>query len=464
MKYGWMQVRVCAWTAIVVLFVLGLALPARAQGPITVVQDEHEHVFRESMTFRLSARSDAKITSIRLFYRVSGQTSANRVELSFDPATSVQVEHVEDMADEENYRPPMITFTYWWVVEDESNNRLKTDVTSFVYEDTSYSWEVLEGEYVRLYWHDQNQGFGQEYFDLAVRAASDLSEEFAVAPKEPVSIVIYNSHEELMSVLVESSAEWTGAVNFSGQNVIVIGLGSSSWMDTVIPHELTHAVLDQFVKPPFGEIPRWLHEGLALRSEGGMGFEERIELDEAIDSNTLISLRVLNSVFADQRDKAILSYAESFSLVDFIIAEHGTESLGELIAVFAEGAHYDDAVMQVFGVDMDGMEDQWREHIGAPPRTGVTRATPAPAVTSTPTSAPPRDAEGTATATPEPAATATAGAALLVPTATASPTMPSPPAPTTTPPPPPRSIVPCLGAVPALGLLALYLVLRPRPA
>jgi hypothetical protein len=169
-------------------------------------------------------------------------------------------------------------------------------------------------------------------------------------------------------------------------------------------------------------------------------------------------------VFADQRDQAILSYAESFSLVDFIMTEYGAESLGELIAVFAEGAHYDDAMMQVFGADMDGMEDQWREHIGASPRTGVTRATPAPAETYTPTPAPPGMTEGTATAIPAPSATATAGVALLVPTATASPTMPSPPTPTTAPPPPPQSIVPCLGAAPAIGLLALYLVLRPRPA
>ena len=111
---------------------------------------------------------------------------------------------------------------------------------------------------------------------------------------------------------------------------------------------------------------------------------------------TLISLRVLNSPFADQRDRAILSYAESNSLVSFIIDEHGTDKLGELIAVFAQGAHYDDAMLNVFGVDMDGMEDLWRAYIQAPPRQGVTQATPETPVQATPT----KQAQAASTATP----------------------------------------------------------------
>ena len=156
---------------------------------------------------------------------------------------------------EGNYQPPMITFTYWWVIEDEAGARLKTEPISFVYLDTRYTWEVLEDEQVRLYWHDQSAAFGQEYFELATRAATELSAELDVQPSSPVAIVIYNSHQELMSVLQEASAEWTGAVNFGDSGVIVIGLGAESWMRDVIPHELTHAVLHQITQPPFGEIP-----------------------------------------------------------------------------------------------------------------------------------------------------------------------------------------------------------------
>ncbi len=168
----------------------------------------------------------------------------------------------------------------------------------------------------------------------------------------------------------------------------------------------------------------------------------------------MISLRVLNSPFPDSRERAVLSYAESNSLVSFIIEEYGSEKLGELISGFAEGAHYDDAMMQVFGVDMDGMEDLWRTHIGAPPRAGVSRATPLPRATFTPSEA----SEETKIPIPPIAATATVVAAVptATPTRVAQKTATPAPAPLCAP------RLPCLGAAPVLLVLALFAVFRPR--
>jgi hypothetical protein len=322
----------------------------------------------------------------------------------------------------------------------------------------------LESEHVQLYWTEQNADFGQRYFDRAVQAAADLSDEFGLETTNPVVIVIYNSHQELMSVLQEGSAEWTGAVNFGKSGIIAIGLGPDSWMIKVIPHELTHAVLHEITAPPFGEIPRWLHEGLAVRSEGGMDLEERAALEDAIRYNTLISLRVLNSPFPDQRERAILSYAESNSLVEFIIEEYGAAKLGELLSVFAVGAHYDDAMMEVFGVDMDGIEDQWRAHIGAQPRASALPATATlePTPTATPSVAPPTP---TATSTPQPAATATLPSE---PTATVVAAQPQPTATleteTDSGSEPSSGPGPCLGLLPALVLLVIVRLYRPRSA
>jgi hypothetical protein len=436
----------CAACALIALAWLS-AYPAAAQEAIVVDRDEHSHTFKGDMTFGLSAHSSSPITSVKLFYRPAGQTAAHKVDLEVTPAASVEVEHSEDMSTPDNYQPPMITFTYWWVIEDQAGHRLKTDPVSFVYEDTRYTWQVLAGDQVRLYWHDQDAALGQTYFDVAERAAADLASQFGVTPTDAVTIVLYNSHEELMSVLQEASAEWTGAVNFGETGIIVIGLDSPDWMKKVIPHELTHAMLEQVTQPPFGEIPRWLHEGLAMHSEGGMSGEERAALREAIRDDSLISLSALNSPFADQREQAILSYAESSSLVEFIISDYGADKLGQLIAVFAEGAHYDDAMMEVFGVDMDGMEDLWRASIGAAPREGATRATPDAG--ATPTAA---ETEGTATTTAgEPTATAAVAAGTVTATSLA---------PTATPAPRPRA--PCLGAAPALAVLALFAVLLRR--
>ena len=430
-------------------------LPTHYQGTITVIENEHQHIFKGPMTFSLVAESESQINSVELFYRVSGQTAAHKANLEFAPNTHVELEHVEDMEDDSNHQPPMITFTYWWVIKDEAGGQLKTDPISFVYTDTRHTWETLENDQVHLYWHDQDPEFGQGYFDLAARAAANLSTEFDVQSTAPIAIVIYNTHQEFMSVLQEASAEWTGAVNYGDSGIIVIGLGAESWMKDVIPHELTHAMLHQTTQPPFGEIPRWLHEGLAVRSEGGMGSEERRALTAAIENDTLIPLRVLNSPFPDQRERAVLSYAESNSLVDFFVEEYGSQKLGELLSVFAHGAHYDDAMRTVFGVDMDGMEDLWRAHIGAQRRSDAAQSTPT--AQAPPALRPTEDAQSPLLPI---AATATAIAALPRPTAYPTSSAASEPSAGFRF----TGCGPCLGALPALTLLALWVAFRPRAA
>ncbi|NIO71368.1 MAG: peptidase MA domain-containing protein, partial [Anaerolineae bacterium] len=62
------------------------------------------------------------------------------------------------------------------------------------------------------------------------------------------------------------------------------------------------------------------------------------------ESNTLISVRSLSSSFSADSDLASLSYAESYSLVEFILDQYGEEKMTQLIDIFTEGAYYDDAL------------------------------------------------------------------------------------------------------------------------
>ena len=127
------------WYGLVLAYLLVATVsPAHAQGAITVIEDRHEHVFQGPMTFRLVAQAEHQIDSVKLFHRVSGQTAAHKVDLDVDPDTRIEVVHTQDMAADENYQPPMITFTYWWVIEDKAGNRLKTEPVSFVYTDTRF--------------------------------------------------------------------------------------------------------------------------------------------------------------------------------------------------------------------------------------------------------------------------------------------------------------------------------------
>jgi hypothetical protein len=155
--------------------------------------------------------------------------------------------------------------------------------------------------------------------------------------------------------------EWTGGVAFTSYNIVAIGISPSnlSWGQGAMTHELTHIVVNQVIFNPYNDLPVWLNEGLAMYSEGPLSSQFTSPLKAAIVNNTLISVRSLSSPFSAYPDKANLSYAESYSFVDYLVSQHGSEKMLALLNAFKQGSTYDGALQSVYGFDMEGLNSQW---------------------------------------------------------------------------------------------------------
>ena len=73
-------------------------------------------------------------------------------------------------------------------------------------------------------------------------------------------------------------------------------------------------------------------------------------------------LKTLSGLFAADEDAAQLSYAESRSVVDFIISDprFGPQKLARTVATFKDGVTYDDALKAGLGVTTDDLDALWR--------------------------------------------------------------------------------------------------------
>ena len=189
-------------------------------------------------------------------------------------------------------------------------------------------------------------------------------------------------------------------------------------------------------------LPRWLDEGLAVYAEGELDPRYRDILEAAIREDELFSIRSLNDSFTEHADRAYLSYAESFSIVSYLIETYGRESMLELLEAFQSGYRYDSALFQVYGFDADGLEAEWRAEVGASALSSLVEGIdPIPTVYPTihPYTGPPLPA----TATPLPAVPFTPTVSVL-----------SRQAPSTLP-----SSSACLVGVGALSIIALFLLI-----
>ena len=135
-------------------------------------------------------------------------------------------------------------------------------------------------------------------------------------------------------------------------------------------------------------MPTWLNEGLAVYAEGKLDPASQSQLDQAIRSDQLLSIRSLSGGFSEVPSRAYLSYSQSYSIVKFLIDTFGQEKMNSLLITLRDGTTVDDALLQVYGFDIDGLESAWRKAIGASPHTASAQPTAQPTPTFVPTYVP----------------------------------------------------------------------------
>ncbi|MEE8353351.1 MAG: peptidase MA family metallohydrolase [Dehalococcoidales bacterium] len=349
--------------------------PVRAQGGLRVTDSSVGAAFPLGISFTLSAESDSQISDIRLHYRVERSSFVDvtsEVFVDFLPGTSVVAGWDWDMR-RSGGLPPGTGISYWWTVTNANGERVVSEPATFQFDDLRFPWQSLTEGNVTLYWYQGDSSFAEELM-VAIQDSLDwLEEDTGAHLREPIELYVYGSAADLRGSMVFPQ-EWTGGVAFTRYGRIAIGIGPTNltWGKKALAHELTHLVVHQMTFNPYGELPTWLEEGLAMRSEGPLGVDFAGYLQAAIEGDTLISTRSLSSPFSAFADQSRLSYAESFSLVEFLVSSFGKDKMLELLETFRTGNSYDGALMSVYGFDTDGLDRRWREYVGAPARTLAT--------------------------------------------------------------------------------------------
>jgi hypothetical protein len=354
--------------ALVVCLLLTILSPTlvQAQSGLAVTETSAEAEFPDRLNFSLSAQSDTDITDIRLCYttdQIGFAKVISEAYIEFTPSPTVNVNWSLEMV-RIGGLPPGTVVEYWWKIADGSGDRLETTPAQVDFDDTRYDWLSLTEGKVNLYWYSGNEAFAQELMATAQEAIARLAVDTGAELERPARLYIYTSSSDLQGAMIYPQ-EWTGGVAFTRYGTMAIGIspGNIDWGKRAIAHELTHLVIHQITLNPYNSLPVWLDEGLAMRSEGLLDPQFSTALAEAIASDSLISVQSLSSPFSAYSDEAILSYAESHSLVEYLFTGYGQAKMAQLLAVFREGSGYDQALESVYGFDMDGLDSLWREYV-----------------------------------------------------------------------------------------------------
>ncbi len=356
--------------------------------------------FPNSITFSMTAKSDAEISSVVLYYG-NRQDTCGQVEAIaypvFTPGNSIQTEWKWDMR-QSGSLPPGTEIWWQWRITTADDKQINSERQTVIWLDDTHPWETKTQDEIRLHSYNLSSQQSAELLSTANLVLDRLSKQTGITAQDPIDIYIYaNSSEMQEAILYE--AGWTGGLAYSGFNIVLIGISQDQleWGKRTIAHEITHVLVGDFSFSCLGDIPTWLSEGLAMVGEGGPEPYALKAFGQAIQSDTLLPFQVLSGGFSENPDKADLSYTQSHSMVDYLLKHAGQQKMNQFLTELARGAELDQALEDVYAYNLATFEAAWRVAIDASSSAQNTEVRPTPSPTWIPTIQPfsPREMQST---------------------------------------------------------------------
>ena len=324
--------------------------------------------FPDSIDFKIEAESEADISGITFQYRMDKLEVlpiTSVVFPAFSQGTKTSAEWKWDMT-QTGGLPPGADLSYWWSIEDASGHKADTPVKTVSFDDGRHKWKSIESTNFNLYWYDGDSRFAQQLVAAGEDALTLLEEDIGAKPERTVEVYIYGSTAALQGSLIYPQ-EWTGGLAFTEYGTVALGISTDqlAWGEGAMAHEMAHLVVHQATMNGYGIVlPTWLDEGLAMYAEGELSSQFSSALSSAMKRGGLDSVQSLASSFPADTAGATLAYAESYSLVDYLLThEGGKDQMLKLLGAIRNGSGYEEALQEVDGLSISHLDSLWKVHL-----------------------------------------------------------------------------------------------------
>jgi hypothetical protein len=349
------------------LVLLSTAVPALAAEPATFGTPSATSTYGQRITFSQPATLDGRPKNVEILIEFPGAAGPQAIEVPTRAGGATTLQHQFETTSGSILPNTRLT-ARWRVTAPDGAVALGPPV-SVTYEDTRFDWRTRSGDLVRIHWYEGTEAFGERALAIGERAVRETSELLGVTEKDPIDFFVYANRDAFYDVLGPGSRENVGGqANAEIRTLFALITPDEidePWVDTVIPHELTHLVFNTAVDNAYHFPPRWLNEGLAVYLSEGYGNNYRRAVEQAARNGSLIPLDGLTGQFPTSGDRFLLAYGESVSSVDYFIRTQGRDALISLIKSYAKGLTDDEAFEAAIGLDAGAFDEAWRADLDA---------------------------------------------------------------------------------------------------
>lgn len=174
-------------------------------------------------------------------------------------------------------------------------------------------------------------------------------------------IYIYDDAEDYVGA--GRQMEWSNGSASASKRTIRTFPAAHGFFDSTLPHELGHIIFREFVGFK-ARIPIWFEEGVAMYQEQARRWGAHETSRAALENGTFMPLKEMALLELSDKmnnDLVQLFYAESASIINYMIGELGQERFVRLCRKLQEGEPFDWTLESVYVrfKGSDQLNDAW---------------------------------------------------------------------------------------------------------
>ena len=340
----------------------GLLWPslAAAQSGAVDWSAQASYEFGQAMHFQLTAKNPDPIERVTLLIATPEFANNYSVTIEVTPARQVAISHDLDLG--QVRLAPFTTVTYWWVLETAASD-IALSKQTILYEDDQFEWRQLESGGNVAHWTGDDPALGQLALDTIDASLTRLNSLFPIEDTLTLQVYLYPSSADLRAALRLTGRDWVGAHAHPELGIILVTAvnvrTAATDLQQSIPHELIHFLLYRSAGSNYDNVPLWFNEGLATFVETAPNPSYETLLRTAVANQSTIPFADLCQTFPAVKERTLLAYAQSASMISYIQGRYGSRALSELIAAYADGADCQTGVSRVLSQSLDNLNRDW---------------------------------------------------------------------------------------------------------
>ena len=241
---------------------------------------------------------------------------------------------------------------------------------------------IKRGDFIIRASEKENPAITPYAGNLLDEAVKTLSAKYKFTPRAPITVEIYENHEDF--AVRTLGLPGLGALGVCFGQVVTLdspsarAAGEFNWGSTLW-HEYTHVITLQATD---NRIPRWFSEGLSVyeerRARKGWGDDWNVNNLKAFADGRFFKIADLDGGFLRPKtaDSVPLAYFEASQVCEFITDKYGFEKILEMLAQYKAGVKNLDALQAVLKTTNEEFDKNFKEYLQNKVGKYVTAAQP----------------------------------------------------------------------------------------